>query len=109
MSGDFEYLPVPAEENEHERRFMYLGHREMVFYDKLGSEPPRVWRTPEVIMDQPEQSRLDQFERAHLRATGRPVSEIRGEIARRQEKWRALFEGGTPRRGSLPKATFGER
>jgi len=111
MSGDYEYLPVPAEENEHERRFMNLEHREMVFYDKLGSEPPRVWRTPEVIMDEPEQSRLNAFEAEHLRITGRPISAIRKEIRERQERMRNLMTGeaasAKPQR-SLPRASFGE-
>ena len=107
-SGDFEYLPVTAEEDEHARRFMNLGYREVVLYDKLGDEPPRIWRTPEVIMDEPDPLRLSDFEAAHLKATGRPVSQIRDEIRRRQESVRALFAQKKPDERSLPRARFGE-
>ena len=107
--GDFEYLPVPAEENEHERRFMNLRYREMVFYDKLGNEPARVWRTPEVIMEEADSATVSGFEARHLAATGRPASEIRAEIARRQERLRGLFdEGDRLRARSLPQASFGK-
>ena len=107
--GDFEYLPVPAEENEQERRFINLRHREMVFYDKLGNEPARVWRTPEVIMDEPDSVIVSRFEARHLEATGRPVSEIRAEIASRQKRLRGLFEEKKEARTrSLPRASFGK-
>ena len=36
--GSFEYLPVPAEVDQHERRFMNLGHREVLLWDKLGGD-----------------------------------------------------------------------
>ena len=106
--GDFGYLPIPAEENEHERRFMNLRHREMVFYDKLGNEPARVWRTPEVLMDEPDSATVSRFEAQHLLATGRAASEIRAEITSRQERLRGLFGEKTQARArSLPLATFG--
>ena len=106
--GDFEYLPVSAEENAHERRFMNLRHREMVFYDKLGNEPARVWRTPDVLVDEPESATINRFEAKHLEATGRPVSEIRDEIARRQKKVRGLFgEKEDAGARTLPRASFG--
>lgn len=87
----FDFLPVPAEVNEHERRFMDLRKRQVVLWDKLGDEPPRIWRTPEVVMDQPDQARLAEFEAAHLERTGALVSDIRDEIDKRHERVRAVF------------------
>jgi len=107
MSGDPEYLPVAAEQDEHMRRFHRLRHREMVFYDKLSGEPPTVWRTPEVVMGEVEQRKLDLFEAEHMRVIGRPASEIRREVRERQEQLRRLLgsEGRVARR--LPAARFG--
>ena len=109
-SGDFEYLPVAAEENEHQRRFQNLGHREVVLYDKLGGKPAQVWRTPHVVMEDGRQSALDAFERTHLRKTGQPIADIQREIEARQEKLRALLGGKVsaerPQR-TLPPASFG--
>lgn len=110
-SGDWEYLPIPAEADEHARRFQNLGYREMVWYDKLGSEPPRVWRTPEVIMEEVEPSRLDAFEESHLQTIGRPVAEIRRDIQERQDELRGLLAGReAPKEPErvLPPASFGE-
>ena len=111
VSGDFEYLPVVAEENEHARRFQNLGHREVVLYDKLGGRPAQVWRTPHVVMEDVSQAILDAFERAHLRQTGRPTADIQGEMEARQGELRELLGGKTsaekPER-TLPPATFGE-
>ena len=90
--GSFEYLPVPAEVNAHERRFMDLGARQVVLWDKLGFDPPQVWITPEVIMDPPDHEELAAFEAAHLAHTGAPKAEILAEIVARQERIRALFE-----------------
>jgi len=95
-SGDWEYLPIQAEQDEHIRRFMNLRQREMVFYDKLGSQPPQVWRTPDVLMDPPDERIVQRFEADHLRRIGRPVVEIRAEIARRQEMVRTMLATGTP-------------
>lgn len=110
VSGDFEYLPVAAEENGHIHRFINLKHREMVFYDKLEEMPPRVWRTPEVIMDAPNPALVSYFEAAHLRRTGRPVVEIRNEIQERQAQIRKLLRGeGAPdeTKRRLPMPSFG--
>ena len=109
-SGDYDFLPVAAEQNEHERRFANLEKRQMVFYDKLSGVPPRVWKTPEVIMDEAEQAVIDRFESQHMRLTGRPLSEIRREIGERQERVRALVFGNRPKpeeQRSLPKMSFG--
>jgi hypothetical protein len=91
-SGDWEYLPVLAEQDEHRRRFMNLRKREMVFCDKLSGQPPQIWRTPEVLMDKPDERIVQTFEAAHLR----PVEAIRAEIAQRQERVRSLFFAGMP-------------
>jgi hypothetical protein len=108
-SGDWEYLPVPAEQDEHLRRFMNLRQREMVFYDKLGSEPPRVWRTPEVLMDRPDEATVQVFEAAHLQRIGKPVADIRAEIAGRQAQVTATFSTGTPPKARPhSKPSFGE-
>jgi len=90
--GSFEYLPVPAEVNEHERRFMRLGYRQVMLWDKMGGEPPNVWITPEVIMDPPDHPTLRRFEAAQLGRTGRSKEAILKQITTRQERVRALFE-----------------
>jgi hypothetical protein len=108
-SGDLEYLPVQAELDEHRRRFMQLRKREMVFYDRLGQEPPQVWRTPDVLMDTPDDRTVQAFETAHLRRIGRPAVAIREEIARRQEQVRSsFFEGAPPKARPHDKPSFGE-
>ena len=89
--GAFEYLPVPAEVNALERRFMDLGFREVVLWDKLGFDPPQVWVTPDVIMDRPDHEALAAFEAEHLSRTGEPKTEILAEITARQERIRAMF------------------
>jgi hypothetical protein len=100
---------VLAEQDEHMRRFMNLRQREMVFYDKLGGEPPRVWRTPEVLMDRPDEATVQAFETAHLQRIGRPVADIRAEIARRQAQVTATFSTGTPPKAHPHrKPSFGE-
>jgi hypothetical protein len=105
--GSLEYLPVPAEVNEHERRFMELGHRQVLLWDKLSGEPPQVWLTPEVLMDRPAPAVLAAFEAQHLAATGALKSAIRNEIQARQERVRALFREGQQPRRSMPRMTFG--
>lgn len=98
-SGDWDYLPTAAEEEEHRWRFLRLRHREMVFYDKLGNEPPRVWRTPEVIMDPPDEEIVAAFEDAHLRRTGRPLAQMRAEVDERAAQVeRAFFQVGRDRK-----------
>ena len=87
----FEYLPVPAEINENERFFMDLGPRQVVLWDKLGFEGPRVWRTPEVIMDEPDHRWLRRFEARHLAQTGAKKRAILEEISERQERVRSMF------------------
>jgi hypothetical protein len=108
-SGDLEYLPVQAELDEHRRRFMQLRKREMVFYDRLGQEPPQVWRTPDVLMDPPDDRTVQAFETEHLRRIGRPAVAIREEIARRQEQVRtSFFEDAPPKARPHDKPSFGE-
>ncbi len=92
LSWAVDYLPVPAEVNEHERRFMNLGPREMVIWDKLGGTPPEVWRTPAVVMDTPDYDDLAAFEADHLKETGTTILSIHQEIQQRQERIRDLFE-----------------
>jgi hypothetical protein len=89
--GTFEYLPVAAEVNALERRFMELGKRQVVLWDKLSGQPPQVWRTPEVIMDEPDPWELAVFEAEHLAKTGAPKEEILAEINGRQARVRELF------------------
>jgi hypothetical protein len=96
MSGDWEYLPIQAEQDEHRRRLMSLQKRERIFYDKLGTEPPCIWRTPDVIMDPPDEEIVQTFEAAHLQRIGRPVDEIRAEAERRQKRLREDFFTITP-------------
>jgi hypothetical protein len=109
VSGDWEYLPVQAEQDEHMRRFMRLRHRESVFYDKLGDDPPRIWYTPDVIMDPPDDAIVQAFEAAHLRRTGRPIAAMREEIAHRQEWLRSAYFGeGRPVSHTRPKPPIGE-
>ena len=109
-SGDYDFLPVAAEENEHERRFADLEKQQMVFYDKLSGASPQIWKTPDVTMEEAEQAEIDLFEAEHMRATGRPVSEIRREIQERQERIRALMFGNSAeeeKTRSLPKLSVG--
>jgi hypothetical protein len=82
---------VAAEVNALERRFMELGKRQVVLWDKLSGQPPQVWRTPEVIMDEPDPWELAVFETEHLTKTGAPKEEILAEINTRQTQVRALF------------------
>jgi hypothetical protein len=106
--GSFEYLPVPAEINEHERRFLSLGPRQVVLWDKLGGDDAQVWRTPEVIMDPPDYGVLRTFETAHLRRTGTPKAELLAEITARQERVRRLFGAADrPTARAVPHMQFG--
>lgn len=90
-SGDYEYLPTVAEQDEHRRRFSQLRKREVILYDKLSGERAQCWITPDVEIDFPEMSKLTWFEGEHLRGTGRPTAQIRQEIADRQAAILALF------------------
>ncbi len=105
--GSFEYLPVPAEINEHERRFMELGRRQVVLWDKRGGEPPAVWITPEVIMDRADEGYLAEFEAQHLAATGARKESIREEIRARQERVRGLFQAEDRPKRTLPRMDLG--
>ena len=98
----YEYLPVPAEINAHERFFMDLGKRQVVLWDKLGGRPPQAWMTPDVIMDEPDYDALAAFEAQHLARTGALKTDILTEIAARQDRVRALFSADDrpPRRAS---------
>jgi hypothetical protein len=90
-SGDWERKPVQAEEDEHARRFMTLRKREAMLYDKLSRSGPRILYTPEVVMEEPTQARVDLFEAQHLQLTGRPASEIMREILDRRERIQGMF------------------
>ena len=110
--GTCEYLPVAAEVNEHQRRFMELGPRQVVLWDKLSGEPPQVWITPEVIMGPPEPAATQRLEVAQLRRFGARKDAIRQEIAARQEWARGQFEAPErpPARTSdrtIPRMRFG--
>jgi hypothetical protein len=109
--GSLEYLPVPAEVNALERRFMELGPREVVLWDKLGGAPPAVWRTPSVIMGPPEPAELAAFEAAHLARIGAPREAVQAEIVARQDEVRALFGAAPAGPGgrALPRMRFGDR
>lgn len=105
QSGDFDYLPVIAEQNRYERRFQELRARQVVIYDKLGGKVPRVYFTPGVAVPQVEQGALDVFEAEHLNITGKPSVEIAREIREREEKVLSLFGQTAPRK--LPPADLG--
>jgi len=91
-NGDYEYLPVAAEQDQYQRRFAELKHREVIIYDKLSGASAQRWLTPDVEVYWPEPAKIAWFEAEHLRSTGRPASEIREEINRRQEGCLALFK-----------------
>jgi hypothetical protein len=84
--GGWEYLPVPAELDEQRRLFMKLRSRQRIFWDKLGDEPPRIWRTPDVVMDPPDERIVQDFEADHLARIGRLISAISHEIERRKQQ-----------------------
>lgn len=92
MSGDPEYLPVPAEQDEYRRRFMHLRHREVILYDKHYPTSPRVYTTPDVDCPKLEMGPLTRFETCVLQATGKPAESIRNEIAERQAPIRAMLK-----------------
>ncbi len=83
--------PTTAEENKNQRVFTDLGFREVVVWDKLKGKP-RVGRTPEVVMPEPEQGKIELFEAQHLQLTGAPASSIRHEIIARQERVRKMLK-----------------
>jgi hypothetical protein len=85
VNGDPERLPIPAEIDRNQRRLMGLRRRQVLIYDRLYGEP-RTWITPEIRQPPVEPERLALFEGEHLQLTGRPVSEIRREIAERQAR-----------------------
>jgi len=103
-SGDWERKPVQAEEDEHARRFMRLRKREAMLYDKLSGSGPRAFYTPEVVMDEPTQARVDLFEAQHLQLTGRPASEIMREILDRRGRIQGMF---SPPPGEQPARRLG--
>jgi hypothetical protein len=105
--GSFEYLPVPAEINAHERRFMDLGYRQVVLWDKLSGAPPAIWITPEVIMERADPAYLAAFEAQHLADTGALKTDIRSEILERQERIRAMFHAGQKPPRRMPRMTLG--
>lgn len=107
-SGDYDYLPVLAEKNEHERRFLRLKERQVVLYDKLGGQGPKVWKTPEVRVPTLETGAVDMFEAEHLQVIGRPAAEVQREINERQERIRSWLLGDNEEQRRLPKASFGE-
>jgi hypothetical protein len=102
-SGDWEYLPVMAEKAEHERRFQLLDKRQVILFDKLGDQPAKVYRTPEVNIPHIERSALDHFEAEHLQIIGRPAGEIMREINERQQRIQALLDTSSV---EIPKRTI---
>ena len=91
VSGDPMFLPVSAEQDRYERRFLNLGHRHVVLYDKLAGNQARVYKTPNVAIAKVPRGRLDMFESEHLRLTGRPAADIESEIRKRQSAVRSLL------------------
>lgn len=85
-NGDYEYLPVTAEQNYHQRKFMDLNFREVILYDKMSGQEPQVWVTPDVPIRLPERSQLDYFEGEHLRLLGYPAMTVHEEISNRQKE-----------------------
>ena len=107
-SGDLDYLSAAEELNRHERLFAELIERQVLMFDTLGSFPPRIWYTPEVIMDDVDQHRLNDFEARHLEATGRPASAIREEIEARHRRIRAMIDEVEEKPRRAPTARMGE-
>jgi len=95
VNGDPLLRPPAAEENRNQRVFTDLGFREVVVWDKLKGSP-KTGRTPQVVMDPPEQRKLDLFEAQHLQLTGAPASSIRAEIVARQERVRKMLKPEGP-------------
>lgn len=85
-SGDLEYLPVQAEENIYQRRFMELGYREVILYDKFTREEPRVWMTPDVEVAAVDRARVDYLETEQMKLIGHPALSVHQEIVQRHEK-----------------------
>lgn len=85
-SGDWDYQTPQVEEDQHARQLMSLRKREMLVYDKLGRLGPQACRTPEVVMDEPDDRQIDLFEAQHLQLTGRPAESIMREIVGRRER-----------------------
>jgi hypothetical protein len=83
-NGNIEYLPVVAEENRNQRRFMDLKPREVLLYEKDGS-PPTWYYTAQVERPRVAPGALAFFETQHMRATGFPAELIHQEIVKRQE------------------------
>ena len=108
--GDFDWLLIAAEQDEHRRRFHSLRPREMIWFDKLSGRGPQVWRTPDVIMPPVDESAVSELENDQLAVTGAPITEIRAEIRDRQNSVLAMLSrdssDGTTRR-ALPRVTFG--
>jgi hypothetical protein len=89
-SGRPEYQPIQAERQDNERRLRELGHREVILWDRQG-RGPGLWLTPRLTIGTIGNSDLEQFEAAHLKATGTALSDIRSEITARQERVRQLL------------------
>ena len=100
-SGDFDYLPVSAEQAQNEEKIKTLGYREVIIYDKLSKSRVEVWITPDMDVRFPPQARIAWFEGEHLRATGRPAELIRQEIEEARRRVEGYFQ--------VAKATVGPR
>ena len=66
----------------------------MVFWDKQGREP-QVWQTPDVLMVDPGDAALNQFEAEHLRRIGVPFEQVMEEIRQRQKHYRSMLDQET--------------
>jgi hypothetical protein len=105
-NGDPQYLPVSAEVNEYERRFLRLSPRRLVLYDKFRPNDVKVYTTPQVEPGQASQGQINLFEGEHLRLTGVPLAEIKREIDERQAVLTALIEGEGSRPAPTPSVQF---
>lgn len=109
--GNFDWLPVAAEEDQNQRRFHNLGPREMIWFDKLSGEEPQIWRTPDVTMPAIDEAAIWELEAEHLAVTGVPISLVRSEIRDRQAAVRSTLAGASSDAIGdrlLPPASFGD-
>lgn len=108
-SGDWDYYPAEIEKEQNARKLMDLGKREVILYDRFEGGEPRTYLTPDVIMDEPEQTEIDVFETQHLRLIGRPAEEVMREIKERKAGIEALFNviNQPTEERKIPLARFG--
>jgi hypothetical protein len=84
-----------VEMDQNRWRFMSLVKREVVLWDRDVRKPQR-WITPDVSLPEVSAEELMAFEAEHIKKTGRPIAQIRQEIATRQAEVQALINKPRP-------------